>query len=137
MERRFATPFERGVTTTVNDVEHIESQSLAGISVVKIFFQRGAEIESAVAQLSGRFQQYSCRIMPPGSNPPFIIRYNAANVPVLQLALGGEGLSEQELSDLGTNGIRTRLATGARARVCRRPMADGAESSMSTWIPTN
>ncbi len=116
MERRFATPFERGVTTTVNDVEHIESQSLAGIAVIKIFFQSGAEIESAVAQLSA-VSNSILRIMPPGATAPFIIRYNAANVPVLQLALGGEGLSEQELSDLGTNGIRTRLATVRGASV--------------------
>ena len=116
MERRFATPFERGVTTTVNDVEHIESQSLSGIVVIKIFFQSGAEIESAVAQLSA-VSNSILRIMPPGANPPFIIRYNAANVPVLQLALGGDGLSEQELSDLGTNGIRTRLATVRGASV--------------------
>lgn len=116
MERRFTTPYERAVTTTVNDVEHIESQSMNGVSVIKVFFQRGAEIESAVAQLAA-VSQSILRIMPPGASPPFIIRYNAANVPVLQLALGGDSLSEQELSDLGTNGIRTRLATVRGASV--------------------
>ncbi len=126
MERRFGTPYERAVTTTVNDVEHIESQALPGLSVIKVFFQRGAEIQSAVAQLAA-VSQSILRIMPPGASPPFIVRYNAANVPVLQLALGGDSLSEQELSDIGTNGIRTKLATvrgasvpspyGGRARV--------------------
>ncbi|QJR34632.1 efflux RND transporter permease subunit [Gemmatimonas groenlandica] len=116
MERRFSTPFERAVTTTVNNVEHIESQSLAGVNVIKIFFQQGAEVESAVAQLAA-VSQSILRIMPPGASAPFIIRYNAANVPVLQLALGGDSLSEQELADLGTNGIRTRLATVRGASV--------------------
>lgn len=116
MERRFGTPYERAVTTTVNDVEHIESQAVAGTNVIKVFFQRGAEIQSAVAQLAA-VSQSILRILPPGSTPPFIIRYNAANVPVLQLALGGESLSEQELADLGTNGVRTRLATVRGASV--------------------
>lgn len=116
MERRFATPYERAVTTTVNDVEHIESQSVAGVNVIKVFFQRGAEIQSAVAQLAA-VSQSILRIMPPGAAPPFIIRYNAANVPVLQLALGGDSLSEQELYDIGTNGIRTKLATVRGASV--------------------
>lgn len=126
MERRFSTPYERAVTTTVNDVEHIEAQSLAGITVIKVFFQPGARIESAVAQLAAVAPSI-LRIMPPGASAPFIVRYNAANVPVLQLALGGDSLSEQQLYDLGTNGIRTRLATvrgasvpqpyGGRARV--------------------
>ncbi len=110
MERRFGTVYERAISTTVNDIEHIESQSLPGATVIKIFFQRGARIEAAVAQLAA-VSQTILRIMPPGATAPFIIRYNAANVPVLQLALGGESLSEQELADLGTNGVRTRLAT--------------------------
>lgn len=116
MERRFSTPYERAVTTTVNDVEHIEAQSLAGITVIKVFFQPGARIESAVAQLAAVAQSI-LRIMPPGASAPFIVRYNAANVPVLQLALGGDSLSEQQLYDLGTNGIRTRLATVRGASV--------------------
>lgn len=116
MERRFSTPYERAVTTTVNDVEHIESQSLAGITVIKVFFQPGARIESAVAQMAA-VSQAILRIMPPGATAPFIVRYNAANVPVLQLALGGDSLSEQQLYDLGTNGIRTRLATVRGASV--------------------
>jgi multidrug efflux pump subunit AcrB len=116
MERRFATVYERSVSTTVNDIEHIESQSVSGVSVIKVFFQPGAKIEAAVAQMAA-VSQTILRIMPPGANAPFIVRYNAANVPVLQLALGGESLSEQELADIGTNGIRTRLATVRGASV--------------------
>jgi multidrug efflux pump subunit AcrB len=116
MERRFATVFERSISTTVNDIEHLESQSLPGLALIKIYFQPGARIESAVAQL-GAVGQTILRIMPPGAQAPFIIRFNAANVPVLQLALGGDALSEQQLNDLGTNGIRTRLATVRGASV--------------------
>lgn len=116
MERRFGTPYERAITTTVNDVEHIESQSLSGITVIRVYFQPGARIESAVAQLAATAQSI-LRIMPPGASAPFIVRYNAANVPVLQLALGGDSLSEQQLADLGTQGLRTRLATVRGASV--------------------
>jgi multidrug efflux pump subunit AcrB len=116
MERRFATVYERSVSTTVNDIEHIESQSVSGVSVIKVFFQPGAKIEAAVAQMAA-VSQTILRVMPPGANAPFIVRYNAANVPVLQLALGGESLSEQELADIGTNGIRTRLSTVRGASV--------------------
>lgn len=116
MERRFGTVYERAISTTVNDIEHIESQSVQGVTVIKVFFQRGARIEAAVAQMAA-VSQTILRIMPPGASAPFIVRYNAANVPVLQLALGGETLSEQELADLGTNGVRTRLATVRGASV--------------------
>jgi multidrug efflux pump subunit AcrB len=116
MERRFTTIYERASTTTVNDVEHIESQTLAGIAVIKVYFQPGARIESAVAQLAA-VSNAILRTMPPGATAPYIVRYNAANVPVLQLALGSDSLSEQQLSDLGTNGIRTRLATVRGASV--------------------
>lgn len=116
MERRFATQFERSLTTTLTGIEHIESQSLAGITVVKVFFQPDASVESAVSQIAAQSQTI-LRVMPPGASAPLIIRYNAANVPVLQLALGGDSLSEQQLNDLGTNGIRTRLATVRGASV--------------------
>ena len=116
MERRITTVSERAVTTTVNDVEHIESQSVPGITVIKVFFHPGAKIESAVAQLSA-ISQTVIRTMPPGAQPPFILRFNASNVPVLQAALSSATLSEQELFDLGTNGIRTRLATVQGASV--------------------
>ncbi|MDF1504157.1 efflux RND transporter permease subunit [Roseisolibacter sp. H3M3-2] len=116
MERRIATVSERAMTTTVNDIEHIESQSVPGITVIKVFFHPGAKIESAVAQLSA-ISTTVTRTMPPGAQPPFILRFNASNVPVLQASLSSETLSEQELYDLGTNGIRTRLATVQGASV--------------------
>ncbi|AHG91807.1 acriflavin resistance protein [Gemmatirosa kalamazoonensis] len=110
MERRITTTSERVTMTTVNDVEHIESQSLNGVAVVKIFFQPGAKIEAAVAQVSAASALIT-RNMPPGISQPFIIRYNASDVPVLQTAISSPQLAEQELYDIATNQIRTRLAT--------------------------
>ncbi len=110
MEKRIVSNYERGLTTTVNDIEHIESQSLTGISVVKIFFQPGAKIEAATAQVTA-ISQTVVRQAPPGTTPPFIIRYSASNVPILQLALESDSLSEQQLFDYGTNFIRADIAT--------------------------
>jgi multidrug efflux pump subunit AcrB len=110
MANRIVAPSERSMTTTVNDIEHIESQSLNGIGVIKIFFQPHVDIGSAVAEVTA-ISQVQLRQLPPGTTPPFIIQYNASSVPVLQLGLSGEGLSEQQLGDIGTNLIRTRLAT--------------------------
>jgi multidrug efflux pump subunit AcrB len=110
MAGRIVTNYERGLTTTVNDIEHIESQTLAGISVVKIFFQPGANIAAAVAQVTA-ISQTQVRSLPPGTTPPLVITYSASSVPILQLGLSGQGLSEQQLSDIGTNFIRTQLAT--------------------------
>src|SRR6476646_10329665 len=95
MEKRIVTNFERGLTTTVNDIEHIESQSLTGISVIKIFFHPGARIEAATAQVTA-ISQTSLRQMPPGTAPPFIIRYSASNVPIMQVALQSDTLAEQQ-----------------------------------------
>ncbi len=116
MERRIVTGYERGLTTTVNDIEHIESQTLNGVSVVKVFFHQGAKIEAAVAQISAGAQS-GIRSMPPGIIPPNILRFNASNVPILQLGLSSETLSEQETFDLGFNFMRTRLATVQGAQV--------------------
>jgi multidrug efflux pump subunit AcrB len=110
MSTRIVYNSERGMTTTVNDIEHIESQSLNGIGVIKIFFQPHVNIGSAVAQVTA-ICQVQLRQLPPGSTPPFIIQYNASSVPVLQLGLSGQGLNEQQLNDLGQNTIRTQLAT--------------------------
>ncbi|HEY2432592.1 MAG TPA: efflux RND transporter permease subunit [Vicinamibacterales bacterium] len=110
MANRIVSGFERGLTTTVNDIEHIESQTLRGISVVKIFFQPGTKTEAAVAQITS-ISQSAVRSDPPGTNPPFIITYNASSVPVLQLGLSGQGLSEQQLYDIGVNYLRVQLAT--------------------------
>jgi multidrug efflux pump subunit AcrB len=110
MANRIISNSERAMTTTVNDIEHIESQSLNGIGVIKIFFQPHVDIGSAVAEVTA-ISQVQLRSLPPGTTPPFIIQYNASSVPVLQLGLSGQGLSEQQLGDLGTNLIRTQLAT--------------------------
>jgi multidrug efflux pump subunit AcrB len=110
MSTRIVFNSERGMTTTVNDIEHIESQSLNGIAVIKIFFQPHVDIGSAVAEVTS-ISQVQLRSLPPGTTPPFIIQYNASSVPVLQLGLSGQGLDEQTLNDLGQNAIRTQLAT--------------------------
>jgi multidrug efflux pump subunit AcrB len=110
MATRISTLSERSLTTTVNDIEHIESQSLNGISVIKIFFQPHAQIGTAVAQVTA-IAQTTLRQMPPGTVPPLIIQYSASSVPILQLGLSGQGLSEQQLNDFGLNFIRTQLAT--------------------------
>ncbi|MDE3187098.1 MAG: efflux RND transporter permease subunit [Acidobacteriota bacterium] len=110
MSTRLVFNSERVMTTTVNDIEHIESQSLNGVAVIKIFFHPRVNIGSAVAEISA-INQVVLRQLPPGTNPPFIIQYNASSVPVLQLGLSGVGLNEQQLYDLGTNTIRTQLAT--------------------------
>jgi multidrug efflux pump subunit AcrB len=110
MSTRIVFNSERGMTTTVNDIEHIESQSLNGIAIIKIFFQPHVNIGSAVAQVTS-ISQVQLRSLPPGTTPPFIIQYNASSVPVLQLGLSGQGLNEQQLNDLGQSTIRTQLAT--------------------------
>jgi multidrug efflux pump subunit AcrB len=110
MEKRIVTNFERALTTTVNDIEHIDSQMLSGVAVIKIFFQPGAAIEAATAQVTA-IAQPVVRQMPQGTTPPFIIRYSASNVPIMQAAIESDSLSEQELFDYGTNFIRADIAT--------------------------
>ncbi len=110
MSNRIVTLTERTLTTTVDNIEHIESQSLNGIAVVKVFFQPHANIERAIAQITA-ISQTQLRQLPPGTTPPLVITYNASTVPILQLALSGQKLSEQQLFDYGVNFIRTRLVT--------------------------
>ncbi len=110
MEQRITTGVERGITTLVNDVEHIESQSLPGIAVIKVFFQPGANIQTALAQ-STAISQTFLKNLPPGTTPPLIIIYSASTVPVIQIGLTSDTLSEQQLFDYGNNFIRTQLAT--------------------------
>ena len=98
------------MTTTVNDIEHIESQSYTGVSVTRVYFQPNAKVELALAQVTA-ISQTLLRPMPPGTLPPSIIKYDASSVPILQLGLQSETMSEQELFDLGQNFIRTQLAT--------------------------
>jgi multidrug efflux pump subunit AcrB len=110
MEKRIVSNYERFLTTTVNDIDHIESQALTGIAVIKIFFQPGARIEAATAQVTA-VSQTAVRQMPPGATPPLIIRYSASSVPILQAALESDSLSEQQLFDYAINFIRTDIAT--------------------------
>src|SRR5258705_1958977 len=107
---RIVVGYERGLTATVNDIEHIESQSLNGLGVVKIYFHPNVRLEMAVAQVTA-LSQSAVRNDPPGTTPPFIITYDASSVPILQLALSGKNLSEQQLNDIGSNFIRSQLAT--------------------------
>ncbi len=124
MEKRFVTVTERAMTTTVNDIEHIESQSYNGVSVIKVFFHEGAKVEAGVAQVTS-ITQTLLRILPPGTTPPLILQYSASNVPILQLGLTSKTLSEQDLYDLGLNFIRTQLATVQGAQV---PLPYGGKS---------
>jgi len=110
MTDRMVTPFERVLTTTVNDIEHIESQSYQGFGIVKIYFQPNVDIRTATAQVTS-ISQTILRQLPPGSTPPLIINYSASTVPILQLAMSGKGLSEQQLFDIGQNQIRPKLVT--------------------------
>ena len=110
MEQRITSNVERGVTTLVSDVEHIESQSLSGIAVIKVFFQPGANIQTALAQTAAISQTF-LRFLPPGTTPPLVIIYSASTVPVIQIGLTSDTLSEQQLFDFGNYFIRTQLAT--------------------------
>jgi multidrug efflux pump subunit AcrB len=110
MEKRIVTICERAMTTTVNDIEHIESQSYYGLSVIKVFLQPKAKPEMAIAQITSLTQSI-LRVMPPGIFPPGVIKYDASSVPILQLGLSSNTLTEQQLFDYGTNFIRTQLAT--------------------------
>jgi multidrug efflux pump subunit AcrB len=116
MEKRVVSNFERFLTTIVNDIDHVESQTLTGVAVIKIFFQPSAKIEEATAQVTS-VAQTALRQMPPGATPPLIMRYSASNVPILQLALGSETLSEQQLFDFGVNFVRADIATVPGAQV--------------------
>jgi multidrug efflux pump subunit AcrB len=126
MEKRMVTIFERAMTTTVNDIEHIESQSYTGVSVVRVYFQPNAKIEVALSQVTA-IAQTLLRIFPPGTTPPSIIKYDASSVPILQLGLQSESMSEQELYDMGQTFIRTPLATIQGAAV---PSPFGGKSRM-------
>ncbi len=110
MERRITTNVERGITVLVNDVEHIESQSLNGIAIIKIYFQPSANVQTALAQTTAISQTF-LRSLPPGTTPPLVIIYSASTVPVLQIGLTSDRLSEQQLFDYANNFIRTQLAT--------------------------
>jgi len=124
MQNRITTIVERATTTTVNDIQHIESLTLRGVTVIKVFFQPGAKVESGVAQINA-ISNTLIRPLPPGITPPLILQYNAASVPVLQLSLSSDTLSDQEINDLGSNFIRTQLVTVNGASI---PPAYGGKS---------
>jgi len=110
MAGRVVYYYERQLSTTVNDIDHIESQSLSGVGIVKIFFRPGVDIRTATAQVTS-VSQTVLKQMPPGITPPLILNYNASTVPILQLALSSKDLSEQKIFDLGQNFIRPSLAS--------------------------
>src|SRR5271163_1792188 len=110
MAGRIITPFERALTTTVNDIEHIEANSYTTFGIVKIYFHTGANIATANAQVTA-IAQTLLKQLPPGETPPLILNYSASTVPIIQLALSGNGFSEQQLQDTGLNTIRIGLIT--------------------------
>jgi len=110
MADRIVTNSERGFTVVVNDIEHMESQSLSGIAVIKIFFRPGVNISMAMTQVTGMCQTV-LRGLPAGTNPPLVITYSASTTPVVQLGLSSKTLPEQQLFDLGQNFLRTQLTT--------------------------
>ena len=126
MEKRFVTQSERAYTTSVNDIEHTESQSVSGVGVIRIYFQPGADVAQGIAQVVATSQTIQ-RILPPGTQPPYILRYDASDVPVIQAAVSSDTLPEQQLSDLSTNFIRTQMATVQGAQV---PLPFGGRSRL-------
>ncbi len=110
MANRIVTLTERYLTTTVDNIDHIESQSLDGVAVVKVYFQPKVTVATAIAQITA-VSQTQLRQLPPGTTPPLVITYTASSVPILQLGLSGQGLSEQQLNDFGLNFIRVQFAT--------------------------
>jgi CzcA family heavy metal efflux pump len=110
MADRITTTTERALTTLVNDIEHIESQSLSGIAVVKVFFRPNANIQTALAQVTA-ISQTQLKQLPAGTTPPLVIQYTASSVPIVQIGLSSKTLPEQQLFDLGVNFIRTQLIT--------------------------
>src|SRR6201985_2530656 len=110
VEGRLTTPFEKVLTTLVDNIEHIESTTYNGQSVIKIFLQPGASVDTATAQVVAP-SNLAVRLLPPGAQPPEIINYSASSVPILQIGLSGQGLSEQQLNDFALNSVRTQLIT--------------------------
>src|SRR5258707_11050738 len=124
MQERITTVVERAMTTTVSNIEHLESQTVRGNSVIKLYFQPNADVNAAVAQVTAICQTL-LKPLPAGITPPLILQYNAADVPVLMISLGSDDLSEQEISDLGNSFIRTQLVTVPGAAV---PVPYGGKS---------
>src|ERR1700690_2603627 len=115
-EGRITTVYERVLTTTVDNIEHIESTTVNGTAIVKVYLQPSASIDRANAQITA-VSQTILRQLPPGSLPPLIVNYNASTVPILQLALSGKDLTEPQLNDIALNFLRTQLVTVPGAAV--------------------
>ena len=116
MEKRIVNNFERFLTTIVSDIDHMESQSLTGIAVIKVYLQPGANVAQAIAQTTA-ISQTAIRSMPPGTVPPLIMQYSATSVPIMQIALESDTLSEQQLFDYGINFIRSEISTIPGAQI--------------------
>jgi len=110
MEGRITSVFERNLTTTVNNIEHVESFTVSGRGIIKVFLQPGASVDAATTQIAA-ISQTAVRQMPPGTTPPLVLTYNASTVPIIQLALSSKTLSEAQLNDIGLNSVRTQLVT--------------------------
>ena len=131
MEGRIVTICERALTTTVNDIEHTESESYEGVAVVRVFFQPTVKVELALSQITAVVQTI-LRVLPPGTFPPNIVQYDASSVPIVQLGLSGQGLTEEELYDLGLSFIRPRLANVEGASI---PLPYGGTSIPIFFMP--
>src|SRR5437762_13142850 len=116
IEQRIVYNHERSLSATVNDIEHIESNSYNGIGVIKVFLQPGASVDAGVAQITA-VAQTVLRLLPPGQQPPLIIRYNASTVPILQYSVSSKKLSEQEVADLALNQVRIGLVNVPGAQI--------------------
>src|SRR5580658_2373325 len=123
MSKRIVGICERSISTTVNNVQYTESQSYSGVGVIKVHFQPSVQVDLAIAQVTALAQSV-VHLMPPGTLPPFVLKYDASSVPIVQVSLGGKGLSQTELYDLGQNFIRGQLATIKGAAV---PLPYGGE----------
>src|ERR1700744_702465 len=110
LEGRVTTPYEKVLTTLVDNIQHIESTTLNGQAIIKVYLQPGASLDTANARVSAA-SEFILRQLPPGILPPQIINFSASSVPILQLGLSGNGLSEQQLNDYGANFIRPQLVT--------------------------
>ena len=110
MENYIVSNYERFLTTVVDDIDHVESQTIQGRSVIKIFFHPGADVRLAMAETSAAANS-QLHQLPPGTGAPLILTYSASTVPILQLGMRGDGLSEQELFDFGANIVRNQMAT--------------------------
>ncbi len=116
MEQRVVTVVEQSYSATVNNIEHIESQSLDGVGIIKVFFQPTADVATGMAQLTASSQS-NTRVLPPGITPPIILRFNATDVPILQIGVGSSTMSQANLNDYVSNFVRTPLATAPGATI--------------------